>query len=137
VTDVVWAAGFVDGEGCINLQEREKDSGVVYPIFKLTNTYHKAVHRLKDIVKVGTVFLVIPSNPKAKDISVLVACGDSVIVVCQLLLPYLFVKKRQAEIILEFAKLPILFDGRRLSDETRIRRLILFDEIKELNKPGR
>ena len=143
---LIWAAGFADGEGTITfaVNKTKKDSGLLYPRFSVVNTHHKSIHHFKDIIGCGTITPVTPDNPNGKDYLQLMVNGDSAIITCQLLIDYLYTKRRQAELILEYSKLPVTYEprvgqhgGLTLSEDLRIKRLILNDEMKELNEKGR
>lgn len=138
---IAWAAGFADGEGCFQLYTQKEGSGWLTPRFYVTNTHIQSVYRFRDIVKCGTIIPVKRRSKKWKDAVTLETTGDSALKVCHLLVNFLFTKRRQAEIILEFSQLPIeyeVFQGKReFTLEIYTKRLVLLDEIKELNKKGR
>lgn len=106
MTDLAWAAGFLDGEGCFTLI---KQSGATLPSQR--SLYVGASQSTREpLEKLQELFggkLNIRSRPTDKGTIMHVwLLGQRAAVVQEFIpqvLPYLIVKKREAEILLEFA----------------------------------
>lgn len=137
-TGLAWAAGFVDGEGCIALiHHKQQIKGVWYESFVLrlsvANTDLRSLHRLQEMFG-GSIHsarrpLRVTHKPcwnwycqSAKAETALTA-----------LLPYLFTKKEQAELGL-LARQHLRRDGRQRTSEQRAALVIAFDRLKEMKR---
>lgn len=116
VADLAWAAGLIDGEGCITIQYKKASikNGSRNPghslLLKVTMTHEPTIRRLYKLFEVGTVQLQRISkkdvgkswNPAYSWICNPVAAAY----VIGFVRPYLFTKADEADIALEFASLP-------------------------------
>ncbi len=102
-TDLAWAAGIIDGEGCI-LLNIDKKRNVYTPRIHVTNTDAKMLLKLKGMFG-GNIYAARHKNDKAhwKPRWMWVVLSQHAITVVALLLPYLVTKKDQAEIFIEFS----------------------------------
>lgn len=102
-TDIAWAAGFVDGEGCIALVGRSQViKGITYKCFVLrltvANTDLRTLIRLKGMFN-GSVYAQNHKNrPQNKPCWVWNCAAANAEVALRTMLPYLLSKKEQAEV---------------------------------------
>jgi hypothetical protein len=105
-TDIAWAAGFIDGEGCIYLKRsgaRQRGGGLRYqPKLVVGNTAIEPLRKLRDLFG-GSLYQRRPARGRHK------ACwawelggGKQVGAALLAMLPYLVNKKAEAEVLLEF-----------------------------------
>ena len=138
-TDLAWCAGIIDGEGTITFKPiYNRLTTSIVPTIMLTMTHEETVRHFKSIVKAGVVTKQsFSQSPNHKDKFVWI-CGNSTsaVLVVKLIEPYLITKKRQAQLVLEFASKCIVGPGHRISVEIEALRSILFEEMKELNRKG-
>jgi hypothetical protein len=136
-----WTAGIVDGEANVDLLLNKSKTSInpsFTPKVKIDMTHFATVRRVRQILGIGAVSDPRTSNNvNGSDYITWFVSSDDAIYVCKLLLPFLFTKKRQAEILLAYWDIPRLKGGKPQSDETIIKFHILHDEIRELNKRGK
>lgn len=116
--EIAWAAGLVDGEGCIYIARKKaggangaKTDSFVLGI-KVTMTHRLTIERLQRIFMEGNIHVVTaPANPKWKQAYSFVAQSRRAESVIKKLLPYLTAKKAEAELALKFMQLPIMPKG--------------------------
>ena len=131
-TELAWCAGIIDGEGTITLKDNGNDH--VMPAILFTMTHESTVRRFHKIMKVGTVSkLNFPQSPNHKYKYTWNATSANAVVVIKLLQPYLFTKLSQAILALEFSE---RCWKQQLTDQQRILRRVLVDEMRDLNKKG-
>ena len=122
-TDLAWAAGIVDGEGCIGLHRGEHSKTRVR--LSVVNTDPRMLLRMHDMFGGSVRPLTLYKNKLARKpqwIWVLHG-GPAVGKTLMLILPYMVCKSAQAEIVIEWSKtvLPAKM-GRKLSDEVKLMR---------------
>lgn len=114
-TDLAWAAGLIDGEGCIHITKRPADK-YRRENFQLTvavcMTHKPTIERLYNIFKVGSVC---HKHPRGKQRTpwtwtVLAQQAEAVL---RLLMPYLFTKLAEGKIAFEFRRTMLGTRGRR------------------------
>jgi hypothetical protein len=134
---IAWAAGFVDGEGSIGITRQgsiTRKNGRRYP----------GQHHLRLVIsqKDRAPLLIIQSlwggyiheRKDGSGICCLIICGQQVENALTDMLPYLVVKRKQAEAALEFRSLINNWDsGRRLTEDDIEIRSWYHDQIKALN----
>ena len=137
--DYIWAAGFLDGEGCFTLKRSRLKSGYIYhqPMICCSQTikgkvvieflkelfggsYHEYEPNSGDRIRVATWSVV------SKDA---LRCADK-------LVPYLRVKKKGAELIQKFYAGKEVFKY-RIPKEELDRRELLYIESRKLNVKGK
>lgn len=122
--DLAYTAGIVDGEGCITIQKGEMST----IICKVTNTNQSLVEWLKNEYG-GSVQKGFSKNKNAKPAYGWYIKSKKAAVFLYLLVPYLRMKKEQAEICLELRRLS--FDKECVEHCSE-----LVARLKELNKRG-
>ena len=103
-----WAAGLIDGEGCISIKRRKTKEGWRCDTLTVTlgMTDKKAIQRLKEITQVGSIRF-LPAKPeKGWRAQYIWSCASGKAAsVLRLCLPWLITKKEQAFIALAFREL--------------------------------
>lgn len=102
-TDIAYIAGLIDGEGCLSLPRFA--AGRLYPTIQVIMTHHGVVKWLAE--SLGTKVNVLNrhlKNPKHKPSFEVRIMGKRADLLCHRMLPYLHVKKQQAEILIECYK---------------------------------
>jgi len=153
---LAWMAGFLDGEGCFTFfkDSKIKTSGAI-------NSQYYAVIMTSQAIKPHCIetmnlfqdnfggYLRIREQKEKhknwKDVCVWRITSQKARKVCELLLPYLKIKKRQAEILIEYQKtaenqnwrIGLPFDKKSLPIELIERREKMVTEIRELNMTGK
>ena len=102
-TDIAWAAGFVDGEGCIALVGRTQlIKGTKYRCFVLrltvSNTDIRTFERLKRMFQVSIYTANHKNRPQNKPCWVWNCAAANAERALRTMLPYLLCKKEQAEV---------------------------------------
>ena len=138
-TDLAYLAGFVDGEGTLtitsnpNKKERKNPSKSYRFIFQVVNTDKEIIDWIASFLGVGFITRRDPRDDGQKNnkIRYILTAGsfDNVAQICNVLLPYLKVKKPQAQLILEYYR---NHKFRKIST----REIEIVKEIRILNKRG-
>ena len=111
-TNLAYLAGIVDGEGCFWIGKVPKKVGDGYVsehyrgLLKIDNTDKKLIEWI-DIVFSGTSSARCRSTSSRKferDIYTWNATGDRLLDICELILPYLVIKKEHCEVMIKFRK---------------------------------
>lgn len=109
---------------------------------KIAMSCHATVLRLQSILKIGTINT--EARGKNKDIHGWAIKGINVGIVLKKLLPYIFTKRRQAQVAIEYCDECLVPTpkggskfGVRIPVEIQALRELLFDEMKKLNKTGK
>ena len=126
--DRKYLAGLIDGEGCFGIDKRLRGKRWICltPNFQFSNTHKEIVEDLKDTFGIGTINLSKhPNRPNYKPCWNYRVNGFAVKKVIKYVLPYLRIKKEQAELVLKFIEIrekewkkrkpysPILFEIQR------------------------
>lgn len=129
-TELAWAAGFIDGEGCISVV-RCTQAGVtreqVQLLLDVAQVRPEALHKLVRLFG-GRIRLGGPG----KGIYYWRLYGRKAGTVLSLVLPYLVTKRRQGELALELVSM-LGTPGRRRSDTVYARTLAIAEEFRVLN----
>lgn len=101
--DLIYAAGFFDGEGCIRIKKSREHYNMEVTI---TNTYFPVINWFKDIFG-GYVYIGTPekTNFVRKPVAKWGLTGRKAMAFLILIMPYLKQKKYEAEIAWEFQRL--------------------------------
>lgn len=138
--DLAWSAGFVDGEGCIHIRinmptsTSKQRSPHFALILQVVNTNRPSLEKLQSIFKCGSIREHHASDVPARSAAYAWYCmslhANRVIA---LLLPYLVVKRAEAEVALEFYKLPPGRRGSKTIDMDLLsRRAELCDKLRSM-----
>lgn len=112
-----YAAGFIDGEGCITIASRYLDAELR---LQVGQKVREPLDVLQDTFGVGSIYAV-----RATDSYLYVANGRKALRVLELVLPYLIVKKEQAKLSFDYYAAP--------ANSTERRRIA--EQIKEAKRP--
>ncbi len=138
---IAYFAGIMDGEGCFfigNFRKNPKSGAAYYQtLLVVSNTDKKLIDWLYNNFG-GMVSMYtrkqLPKNAR-KQVHRWQASGERLKHLCELILPYIVCKKREAEIMLEMR---VTYDSRgfhsgELDEVTLAKRKRLFDEIRTLH----
>lgn len=98
--DLIWAAGFIDGEGHVSIRKCQKYA--MYGIL-VANTNRAALERLQALFNGGHIYEQ-TRYPNRKLCFSWALLGKKVIPAAEALLPYLFVKANEMRCLLDFAE---------------------------------
>lgn len=133
-SNLAWAAGVIDGEGCIFIRKStdKRRKSAVYDLgLKVTMTDENTVKRLFDLFGVGHLTKVNKHNPKWKNGLSWVCRANMSKDVIQKLLPYLQTKYNQALLALDFENTFNQF-YKEVPDNIQLERDRIFLLMKEL-----
>lgn len=126
-----WLAGIFDCDGhigCFHRRSEHRSSPFFRPVCQIAQTKRALMDEVVRVVGAGRVYKH-PNRPHYH-----VRLPDSV---CRDFLaqiePYLILKRRQAQLVIELCD-RMHWQGRRLTEEERARRLAIQAELMELNK---
>ena len=136
--DKCYIAGLIDGEGCITvyyIKNPNSPQGFrLRPQIQIGNTNKLIIYWLKETTGVGVLSIHKQSKAKWKTCySWYLYVISDIKALLEEILPYLKVKKHQAELLLEFCKLRLKNIRKWYSD----REIQIYQELKKLNKKGR
>jgi hypothetical protein len=140
--DLAYMAGIVDGEGCfyMGLIPKKKGDGYVNEhyrgLLKISNTCKNLIDWLNETFS-GTSSATTRSTSTRRferEVFDWIATGDRLLDICEQILPYLLLKKRHCEIMINFRKTYTEQIGsHKVSEENlRIRHACLL-EVRKLN----
>jgi hypothetical protein len=146
ISQIAYLAGIIDGEGSIyigNFSSNPKTGSLHYQTnMEVTNTDEKLIDWLINNIggrKSKYTFKQTPKNSR-RDVYRWIVSGDLLTQLCYLLLPYLIIKKRQCEIMIEMRKTfqkTGMQKGKQgiqpLDSETLRLRKQYFDEMRSLH----
>jgi len=138
-----YIAGFVDGEGYFGIIKKTSKvctQGYYYtPVLKIAQVCKndEVLKAIKEFIGYGNLEFRKSSKYNVADSSALEFRGmKRVIPIIDKLLPYLIVKKKQAELLKEFSKIKIGRSGYSHDIETDRKRTEIYHKVKFLNKRG-
>lgn len=109
---IVWAAGIIDGEGCIRIQQRQPtpNNGLISPsctlVVRVKMSHQKTVEKLRDIFDIGYLGKESRKCTKGKTMYIWSAYGDGAIEILRSIYPFCITKEKEIFIALEWASLP-------------------------------
>ena len=110
ITELAWAAGIIDGEGCI-LVRRTKRPGGGSPIFTLivsvNMTHRPTVARLAEIFHCGGCWANPPRGARRRPMYLWTICTKNARAILRRIRPYLVTKAHQADLAEAFSALPV------------------------------
>ena len=147
-TEVAWAAGLIDGEGCIfiNKSKYVAASRQVTPTFRLvlkvTMGCRKTVERLRDIFGVGTVQNHVPRGERVNASYSWICQSAQARTVFELIKPHAVTKAAELDVALRFASLPLNERGGKggsspVNPELLNQREALYWELRKLKSRWR
>lgn len=141
--EAAWLAGIIDGEAQVTLQAKTKVQRTCgrrtyySPRVSIGMTFRPALDRIFELTGCGFVVERAQTNPAHKPLHTWTTTGRDATAVLARVLPYLVVKKRQAELLIQFQETSYHRGGGRLltEDEAAVK-TALASEIRELNQRG-
>jgi len=132
-------AGFLDGEGTIGVyrgRRKENRSGIRFQtVLRLCNTDFAALEAIQRMCGNGRIAQVTaPKNPNYRTGYILTFSSSQITHLLPQLIPYLVIKKRQAELALEF-QLSIV-SGRNISADREIAANEAYASTRRMNAKG-
>ena len=114
-TDLAWAAGIIDGEGCIYIKKTpstqcRKTKNDTYTLgLRVVMGHEAAIRRLHELFQVGNCYKL--QQRGYNDAWSFMCSARKAEVVLELVRPYLFVKSEEADVAFEFLRLPLWRPG--------------------------
>lgn len=146
LTQIAYLAGIIDGEGSIyigNFSSNPKTGSLYYQTnMEVTNTDKLLIDWLVENIGGRSTIYTAKQTPQnsRKEVYRWIVSGNLLTHLCHLLLPYLIIKKRQCEIMIEMRKtfektgMQKGFQGiQPIDQETLILRKKYFDEMRSLH----
>lgn len=137
-TQLAYLAGIIDGEGCVYIYTRKTRDNYTdfFPRLQLITT-SKDLHDWIHSIFGGMVFARKISNPKWKPRFEWYTTRNLLDKILWQILPYLVIKKRQVEILIEFRKtFEIHYGSKGVPDHIIELRKTLYSQLRVLNKRG-
>ncbi len=136
--DKGYIAGIIDGEGCIGLSKYYRKSGRVRysPLVRIQMTDYETIRYFYDTFSGSYCYKrKAPLNWKDQWQWAIDFRGGYEFIKC--LLPYLRIKKRQAEMFIEYYDNAVFVKGKKLSEREIESRENYYQALKKLNKRGK
>lgn len=133
-----WIGGIMDGEGYIGLRREHQRSHDYYsPLVTVTNTRLLMLTHLRQLTKLGlTSQSTHRPNFKHRQGFVWALRVKEQKELLPIILPYLVVKREQAELLIEYLNLPLGHNTHGVSNDLASTRAAIFSELAELNHKG-
>jgi hypothetical protein len=98
-----YIAGIIDGEGTISLEKRKFSNVKIHPVISISNCSLELLYHIQKIIKCGTVRLAKKANQKTRpEYKLSINRISQIEGLLRVITPYLMLKRKQAEIVLEF-----------------------------------
>jgi hypothetical protein len=138
-TDLAWAAGITDGEGCFQVVEKETLRGTRHEICSHVKMSHQeTIRKFRSIIGCGTIYTSRVNHEIYAQVWIWRCNGSDAVFATKSLFPYLVTKREQAKVILEFGEKCLCKRGKgnEVSDEIIVERKRLHVLMRQLNKRG-
>lgn len=140
ITDLAWAAGIIDGEGCIGLHRHGGPTKNWWSlILKVTMGHEPSIRRLHDLFGEGSVQNQRPSRGQQHyNVAWSWLCTTRQVerVLAQVR-PYLVTKAAEADLALEYLRLPTMPGTQRIPTELAVERVRLFEALRDAKPSAR
>lgn len=137
-TQLAYLAGILDGEGSIYIQSRNRNNSINYfPRFQIVNTNKELLDWVKEIF--GGIVYEKPRkhlNPNWRMQYEWFSTREQIDQILPLIIPFLIIKKKHAEVMLEFRKTFLNKKSFKISKEINEFRKDCLTQLKALNKRG-
>ena len=100
IEDLIWFAGFFDGEGYIGLHRRNTRLRCL--LIEVSGTYFPAIAKIRDMWQLGSTALMKEAPKSTRPAWKWTAASNDALFILRAIFPYLVVKKREAEIAIPF-----------------------------------
>jgi hypothetical protein len=136
-TDLAYLAGLIDGEGYVGVREsnNRKRGYQLSPIVEISGTNFPFLLKVREKIGAGHIRTYDSKNRKWKSSVKFQICRlIDIVALLNRLLPYLILKKQQAELLIQFcnSRLKTPLRGNSYSEEE----INIFYKLKELNRKG-
>lgn len=138
-TDLAWAAGIIDGEGCIGIYGRSRGYHEYFARLFIRNSDLKMIQKLQSIFQKGTILKQHTHNSKWKDTYSLSVSHNPLKSILKQVYPYLVTKRERAKYAMEYIGRKInkqYFGYRQIPSYEIAQREFFYDLFKHLNKRG-
>lgn len=145
-TKLIWAAGFMDGEGTITIKRVKRGkNGKLYHLPYISCAQVTKPNNVKALMVLQelfggslSTFIQKPKYGDRIDTTTWNVTSKKALECAQKLLPHLIIKNRQAELLIEFTEL-FVRGGKRtwLTDKERMEREVHFYKMRDLNVKGK
>lgn len=137
IKKLAYLAGIVDGEGCIALNKVKRKENYQYDYYMGILTVVNTDKRLIDwlLQNFGGNFHTIKREPPHKTSYHWHASALATYGILKEILPYLYLKREQAEILMQFRK-TVMGSGKHVGERTNRLRKKLSKQMCKLNKRG-
>jgi len=141
-TDLAYMAGIIDGEGCfyIGIVPKKKGDGYISEhyrgLLKIDNTEYVLIDWLNQTFSGTNSAATRTTSSKlfVREVFSWIATGDRLLDLCEQVLPYLTIKRRQCQIMINFRKTyTAKLGSNKLSQENLDIRQFCYGEIRQLN----
>jgi hypothetical protein len=127
--DIAWAAGFIDGEGCIHIHKMTRKNNIYFGlILHVSNTNYDSILKLKTIFNCGSIQ--VRKTCSDKNIWTYVVTGKEAASVLSLIKDYSIVKLSEINLALEFQS--TIIHGGKVPSTYDSDRLAYYEKMKEL-----
>lgn len=134
-TDLAWAAGLIDGEGCIGIYPFKSGTsryGAHYQLaLYVRMTHEQTINRLLDMFQVGSVHHATARALRHKDTWAWTCYSEHALFVLKLIQPYLVTKAKEAQVGIEFKSEPT-YSGYALPLDVQEHRKALAERMYQL-----
>ena len=138
--ELAYLAGIIDGEGCFymgHVKQGKYGSGYQFHVaIKVDNTYQPLIDYLNETYGGNREYSYWKKKPNHKPVYSWYATGLMLDYICPLILPFLKVKKRQCELMIEMRKTYKNIGSKRLPKEIIDFRLDIIKQMRILNSRG-
>lgn len=135
-TELAYLAGIIDGEGSFSLKRRRDQSGMWPSQLCVGNTDMRLMDWLKSHFG-GNFSIETRPNPKHKPVGRWTASAKDIAPIVQAVLPYLVIKKSQAELILAYRRtVPAVRTEWKTAPAVTAERTRIHSALSVLNRRG-
>lgn len=140
ILDRAYIAGLVDGDGCIRITRTGRSKLYKYPEVVVAMTHRGVIRWLKSVLSSGNIqvfnYTQCKKNPQWRKQYGVVLTGKRAKLLCEQLLPFLRVKKRQAVLICQFPCEDRRGRGAKVGTDVLRKRMQLYRKMRQLNLRG-
>lgn len=137
LNDCEWAylAGLIDGEGSIYIYKgtRKKRWINIDPMLNITNTNQEIMNWLSKKLPYGNIAYRNRKQENCKICYSFAKCGFGILPVLNGILPYLVIKKKQAELVKKFIEIRL---DQKWQEPYSEELFTIYNEVKKLNQKG-
>jgi hypothetical protein len=146
-TDLIWLAGFLDGEGSfgVNATKRKNGKFQLLPAIQVASTEPRAVLKIKKIFEDNEIahytngYMSLEYRNAKPAYSIRLGRLSMIARLLDLIRPYLVVKDAQADLLREYVRLRMeagAKQGSPIGQESGPKEWAIFEKLREINKKG-